>query len=292
MRFARSKKRPRKSPLGGRRRRMFRIKMVLLFLVVVVILGVFWKLLRLPEVVVEDISISGNTITKTEELRTVIEEELSGTYFFFIPKNSEFFLPRHSIEKEIISRFPRIESAEASLQGGDALLLEVSERTPHALWCGDVYLNTEDELGHCYFMDDTSFVFAKAPDFTGNIFFKYFGALDDPDFSASSSPLGHVYMQEADFSGLEVFLEAFKELGYIPVSFAKIGDGDVSVRMKSGVEILYGRDMRLAVVLDNLQSVLESNAFSNIAQEDVEYIDLRFGSKVYYKLRGGERVGG
>lgn len=288
MRFGRRSKRKRRSPLGQRRKRMFRLKMVLLVFVVVIIIGIFWWLLRLPEVVVSEIRIHGNTITKTEEIQAIAEDRLSGTYFYFVPKNSEFFLPKQKIKKDIESAFPRVKETSVSFRFGEVLVIDIEERKPHALWCGPWYLNTEEEFGHCYFLDEKSFVYAKAPDFTGHIFFTYFGVLEGA--TAPSTPIGHAYMNETDFGSIEVFLDAFEEIGYIPVSFTKLDGEDVSVRMKSGAEVRYGRDMRLSVVLDNLQSAVESEAFQDILQQDIEYIDLRFGSKVYYKLRGEEAV--
>lgn len=292
MLFMRKKKKKRSSSLGGRRRKMFRIKMVLLASVIVVIIGIFAWLLRLPEVTIHTVNIGGNNITKEEDIRIIADRHLAETYFFLVPKNSEFFLPKKAIKEELEETFTRIEVVTVSLQGGDTLNVEVIERAPNSLWCGTLYLNTEENLGNCYFIDNSSYVYAKAPDFTGNIFFKYFGQLLNEEWSSSTTPLGETVMEQTEFDGITVFLETFKEIGYIPVSFTKNPNGDFSIRMESGVEILYSEGVRLSVILDNLQSVVESDSFSEISQEQLEYIDLRFGSKVYYKLHGEEAIEG
>jgi hypothetical protein len=140
-------------------------------------------------------------------------------------------------------------------------------------------------------MDDKSYIYAKAPDFTGNVFFKYFGFLESATSTSSTTdPIEETYMNQVDFDGLEVLLNSFQEIGYVPSSYTKIDDKDISIHMESGVKVLYGKEMKVGLVLDNLQSVIESDAFKKINQEDIEYIDLRFGSKVYYKLIGEEEV--
>ena len=287
----RRKKKRQAGALGHRRAKMFRIKMVLLGLVIISIIAIFAWLLRLKDVVIYDVVITGNSITKTEEIKDIVDEHLHGSYLYVIPKNSEFFLPKRAIKTDIENTFTRIKSVEVTVLGGDAISINVEERRPYALWCGDSYINTEENLGNCYFIDDSSYVFAKAPDFTGNIFFKYFGILLGEETTTSTAPLGKEFMSKAEFDAISVFLEAFEEIEYIPVSFTRVQDGDFSVRMESGVEILYGHNTRLSVVLDNLESIIVSDLFIDLEQEQIEYIDLRFGSKVYYKLHGKDAVG-
>jgi uncharacterized protein YgiB involved in biofilm formation len=50
------------------------------------------------------------------------------------------------------------------------------------------------------------------------------------------------------------------------------------------VKVSYGEDANTVVA--NLQLVLSSDALKD-KQNEIEYVDLRFGNKVYYKLKGG-----
>jgi len=52
-----------------------------------------------------------------------------------------------------------------------------------------------------------------------------------------------------------------------------------------GSKILFARKQRSSEVLDNLKVVLKSETFKNEDAGNIEYIDLRFGNKVYFKLK-------
>jgi len=133
-------------------------------------------------------------------------------------------------------------------------------------------------------LGEGGFIFAKAPDFTGNIFFKYFGT-PETDFSRTSSePLGLEYMPPDKFRSVTAFLESFEELELEPTSFTRLSGVDFKVRFKDGSYILFGGEQSLASVLDNLQSVFESEVFLGRDDVKLDYIDMRFGNKVYYKF--------
>ena len=83
------------------------------------------------------------------------------------------------------------------------------------------------------------------------------------------------------------FIEQLKASGITPTEIAFIEDPDVELYLKDETKILFSKDIPLSRVLDNLLSVLNSDAFEENSTLNLEYIDLRFGNKVYYKERGG-----
>jgi hypothetical protein len=55
--------------------------------------------------------------------------------------------------------------------------------------------------------------------------------------------------------------------------------------MEDGSKILFARKQSSSEVLGNLKIVLESETFKDENRGDIEYIDLRFGNKVYFKIK-------
>jgi hypothetical protein len=139
-------------------------------------------------------------------------------------------------------------------------------------------------------MDEQSYIYASAPDFTGNVFFKYFGELYEHDESQGDDAITSLYMSEQDFYGIRPFIEAFENLGYTPISLTRMDDGDFELRMIDEAKIIFGNDVRLSVLLDNMESILDSDSFRETPRKPLEYIDLRFGNKVYYKFRDEDEL--
>jgi len=279
-----ARKRKRLSALGRRRKRMFKIKVALaIFIFVAVTVLIAW-LLRLPEVTINKSFVAGNSITATEDIKLIANEHMEGAYLGLVPKASAFFYPKAAIARSINNSFTRIKEVVVNKSDFTTITINVVERTPFALWCGEAYSLDGENLGNCYFIDELSYLYAKAPDFTESVFFKYFGEIEKISLHKEKAPLGASYMGAEDFFGIRPFIEAFEELGYVPVSLTRVDNKDFELRMDDGAIILFGSEAKLSVLLDNMESILDSDSFRESEGVKVEYIDLRFGNKIYYKF--------
>ena len=74
-------------------------------------------------------------------------------------------------------------------------------------------------------------------------------------------------------------------LDITPIELHPLDDDDMELYMEDGSKILFARKQRSSEVLGNLKVVLESETFKDEDRGDIEYIDLRFGNKVYFKLK-------
>ena len=270
--------------MGNRRRKIRTIKLGITVVVIAfVAVGIVW-LSRIDEVNIKTVSIIGNSAVTKVQLEAVVEKQLRGTYAFLFPRSNILLFPRNSITAGVVNVFDRIFNAEIVVEDPQTIKLIVRERQPFALYCGDTFIDTHETLGHCYFLDEGGFIFAKAPDFSGNIFFKYFGTPETDSEETSHEPLGLEYMPLEKFRSVTLFLGSFEELELEPTSFTRLDGVDFKVRFKDGSYILFGGEQALASVLDNLQSVFESEVFEQRDNVQLDYIDMRFGNKVYYKF--------
>jgi hypothetical protein len=127
----------------------------------------------------------------------------------------------------------------------------------------------------CYFMDESGFVFDEAPYFSGEVYFKFYGQMED-------------------FHKLVSFKEIVENMKLDPVAISVEENGDVKVLLSSrnssetGPEIILKIDSDFQKVAENLQTALGTEPlhtnFKN-KYSSLEYIDLRFGNKVYYRFR-------
>ena len=276
--------RKRVARLGNRRRKIRTIKLSIgVAVFVVAAIGVVW-LSRIEQVNIKTIVIVGNSAVTETQLKQVVAEQLRGTYALLFPRTNILFFPRSSITASVRDAFDRIFDAEIVVEDSQTIKLIVKERQPFALYCGDTFIDTREVLGQCSFLDERGFIFARAPDFIGNIFFKYFGKTATQTSGGPYELLGLEYMPQDKFRDLTLFLGSFEELKMKPTSLTRLDEIDFEIRLKDGSYILFGGEQSLTSVLGNLQSVFESGIILEREDMQLDYIDLRFGNKIYYKF--------
>jgi cell division septal protein FtsQ len=181
--------------------------------------------------------------------------------------------------KEYFSRVADVKVSRESLFATSVTVL-VEERTSFARWCE---ANTE-ALASCYAMDGTGFVFAPiastSPGFQTPYVFE--GAL-----SATSAPVGQQYLPST-FSALLALLERLGQAGYSPEHIVVEGAQDFSIHLARNFALRASFGMDIGSLIRNFELILSSEALRD-REGELEYIDLRFGNRVYYKLKGSEQ---
>ena len=100
----------------------------------------------------------------------------------------------------------------------------------------------------------------------------------------SEHPIGHVFVG-AHMHGIIALLQMLGQAGFSPVGAFVENDQDFRIPLTQGFYLKASFGENPATIVNNLQLVLSSDALSGKLDE-IEYIDLRFGDRVYYKLRG------
>lgn len=259
-----------------RKRRLLLLKLSGVVFFVLTLIGGFLYIVRLPSLQVTAVSISGNSLVETQDLYDAVERELAHSYGWLVPKRNIFFIPEESIQASVLSQFPRVNSATLEFTTWSSLTLTVEERVPQAMWCGENRLG-EGSTPTCYFLDAQGFVYAPAPTFTGEVYLRFYGPLE------AGEPVGQSFLTPAFFHSLLTFTNAVGASNVAIVEFALIDEEDAEVYLEDGTKILIDPSEDLERVLDNLLSVLHSDALRDRPQLKLEYLDLRFGNKVYYK---------
>src|SRR3989344_3974534 len=91
--------------------------------------------------------------------------------------NKALFYPKSAIRRSLASTYPRLKDIELRVKSGGALLISVTEREPLYTWCGENIPETDTaENQICYFLDKEGYVFDEAPYFSGDVYFKFYGA--------------------------------------------------------------------------------------------------------------------
>ncbi len=139
-------------------------------------------------------------------------------------------------------------------------------------------------------MDESGYIFDKAPYFSGEVYFKFYGLFD---INNIDNPLGS-YFSKQNFEQLVSFKYLLAGIGLKPVALYIADNGDAQMFLSDGdslmadPKIIFKVDSDFQKVAENLETALSTEPLqSNFKNKysSLLYIDLRFGSKVYYKFK-------
>lgn len=262
--------------------RQLRARMIISVLILVIFaIGIFclsWFLSR-PFVVINEITISGNSLVATDALLATTKNILADYYFGLFTKGNIFIYPEKTIRQTLAAAFPAIKNISGNLENWQTLHLSVEERIPFALWCQSI------DFTECFYLDNNGLIFSPAPIFSDNIFIKFTGG----EIDASSSPMvGKNFLPIDEFHRVTFFLDFLAPLGLTPIIFEASID-EYQISLKGGGRLIINSSDDLSIILKNLGTVLRSdNLKKAITNDTLDYIDLRYGNKVFYKLKSSE----
>lgn len=315
MRYMRDVRRVRR--LSSRRVRTKLIKIIAdrlaIFLALVgAIFLLFSQLSMLHAFSISRIVVNGNESVTNKQILAIARENISGHYFGLFSKSNILLYSRSSIENDILGDFTRIASVYVDTRDLQTVVINIAERKPAGVWCssrlselvpteadpprieeGVAPTSSEEErlgsresvveisIDYCYFLDETGFVYSRAPTFTEKLFFEFMGEIE------SDKPLGEVFLNAQAFAELNTFIDTVNGAGVETIGLDVVKDDRYELIVEGGARIIFDPNDGYETILENLSSVLASNEFRTEAGDrliKIEYIDLRFGNKVFYRL--------
>jgi hypothetical protein len=281
MRFNRGRIVVASSTLRARRRRRARVLLVSIAALLVVVGSSVFFGLHSPHTRLQTIQVTGTDPSTNKSISLFIQKELAGNYFFVVPRDSILFYFGNHLAIDILKKYPRLETASVALTSLSSISVTVSERLPQALWCGPDPADTAP----CLVLDAKGIAYGAAEASSSSTpYVVYYGALD----SSSTPPQ---FLTTAQFRALSLFVDLLaQKIDAGPaVSAAVNNEDDVTVTFQDGFRTLFILDdasTHSGDLLQRVSLVLQSQPFSANKIADFEYLDLRFGDKLYYKLKG------
>lgn len=243
--------------------------------------------------------VSGHRVIDVEELETAAREQLAGKYLFIFPKSNILYYTKNSLEDGLKDKFKRIKEISFSIKDKRTLQISLTEREPKYTWCGvELPLSDANDSAHtCYFMDDTGYIFDKAPYFSGEVYFKFYGMPQVSDVGRPTSdgdfdPLGSHFFGQ-NFGQFILFRDVLVNMGMKPKSLYVNKDKDVEIHLSRGQsvaeepKIILKTDTDFKNAAENLDAAMDTEPLKTDFQkkyQTLQYIDLRFGNKVYYRF--------
>lgn len=284
---------PRLLELKRKKRKIFIRKLIIwgiLFLIVICALSFATRIKRLN---ITEIQVSGNKVIDTDKIIESTQKITSGYYLWLFPKTNIFFYPKSRIKNELANEYKRLNNINISLSK-QKMNISVSERTPEYTWCGITPSSTADQED-CYFLDKEGFIFDKAPFFSGEVYFKFYGNTEPKkDLPAQAGDPNGSYIGKGYFDKLIALKDVLKDMGVKPVVIYVEDGEDLKIFLSrdkiltNGPVIIIKKDADFQKIAENLKAAIETDPLKTKFKNEyanLEYIDVRFGNKVYYKFK-------
>ena len=171
-----------------------------------------------------------------------------GAFFFFLL--SERFLPKSEQQKEHISQARWL------------------------YWCPPTFASGElRETSPCYYVNREGLVVAKAPRLEGKLFAKLY---DEQESKTDENVRGgNQGIEESTLA----YVKQFYEFGQFIIK----NKDTLEIGWPDAMRVIASLNDNPVTVAENLALILEKEIGDR--RDEVDYIDLRFGNRVYYKFR-------
>lgn len=217
---------------------------------------------------IRDITVIGAQALSPAEVESKFGLQINDGIRHFLSRANIFVYPQKELREALLRELPLLKSVSFTRESllSQAVIITITEREPAFLWCKD----------ECYFMDSRGFIFMKAEN--PGSFLEFRGGL-----LPHVDPVGQQFMK-GRLDNLVLLVGRLKAEGYPVRSTTVENERDISVRFENGLIVKLVLDADSTEISRNLSLILASEAFVN-GYEGIEYVDLRFGNRVYYKLK-------
>jgi hypothetical protein len=228
-----------------------------------------WYGTRLAGLTITEVTISGGETINLIYIEKIVQSRLDGTYLGIVPKRFTWWYPQDDIVEQV-TEIPRVYNVVTTRNGGTTLSVTFDEYTPAGLWCESI------DSDSCVFIDDQGYAFAKAPQLSGGSLLRMVSLYKE-------IAIGETVMDMDSYTSLWtlVTLLAEQSLYVSHIEFDQVGDAFVGLVGGGELKVLITESP--ARTVENLQTILGSLEFMHLQPGNFQYIDLRFGEKVFIK---------
>lgn len=287
------------SRLRDKKRRQKRIKNILIISAVIFILSLVIYLTNASFLQIQQINVDEVQYSNRQDIELKIKEQLEGRFMGIFSLSNAIVFSRARISREIKNNFPSIKKVDVDLKGFSTIRVELEEYVSFALWC-DIPVTPAQTLIHdeegnektsvipqvvnsfnnanCFYMNEDGIIFAPAKYDSNTDIIKTFGKI-------ASDPLRQSYSDKKTFKNLIEFSKLLRRLNIISDEIWTTNGEVYAFVTKENVKIYIDSKTDVTNLFDNLDTVIKRDAINQAQFLNIDYIDLRFGNRVFYKLK-------
>ena len=217
---------------------------------------------------IKKIHIYGAESIKREEIEDLVWEGVDQKILLF-PTKSIFFTNNQKIEENLSKKFPKISQVNLKRQIPDSVVIEMKERKPLYVFCKD--------SGPCFYLDERGVIFEE-------IFPDAISLLRIKDMRNLEVKLGSKVAEDQLLNGIKTIESKLKEKTELSPQEIILFEEKMEVQTSQNFLIYFNPKEDIEKQVQKLILTFE-NEIPQEKRENLDYIDLRFGDKVYYKYK-------
>lgn len=282
-----------------KKRRKKNISVIVWVVVSVLTLGLLVYLSHHPAIQIEKVIVSDLQYTDRTDVEKIINQQLNGQYIGLFSRANTVIFPRNQIVRTVKQAYPAIKDISFEWRGSKSIAVRITEHAPVATWC-DTPVTPAPALTHaeseniagalpqiitnasgeqCFFVNEDGFIFApvKQPEKAQGLVTLYGNLITDP--------LRKTYTNKKTFTHLLDFVRLARRLEIVITEIWTTTGEAYAFVAQPGTQLYVDSEDDVVEVFDNLKTVIERDAINKAQFANIKYIDLRFGNRVFYKLR-------
>lgn len=253
------------------------------FLSIVFFAVLMYVLFFSPFLKIQNVVIEGNQELADNELYQAAGESYAGKYLGLLPKDNFFLFPEKGLQNRLKDRFRKISELSVAKTFPDKISVTLKERQSLILWCSGGPCSLVDENGYAYMGADFD-----SPDIQQN------HLVQIVDTSAKPVALGdQVLTQKYVTFVLELMQNFPKNEGVVLTEQCSTPSrlaGEISCTSTEGIRVALSTEIPLSQTLKTMDIFMRKQLGKDEISK-LEYLDLRFENRVYYKIKGqGENL--
>lgn len=252
------------------KKKRFIKKLTFLFLIPLFVFVFITALFYVPYFRIKKISIEGNSSIDSAKIMADVSNYLTGKNFKIFPRNNFLIMPKKEIIDSLLKEFPRLKTVSLSKNFPDAIFVKVEERNNEALFC----FQNKDE--GCAFIDQNGFVFERAPYFSAGVYLSFLNE------ATTTWKLDFQAVPEEQFKKLVDFNNLLTEENIKILQIIIKKENIYELQTSEDWYILLNEQNDSQITYQNLKITLDQ---IKDKRKNLNYIDLRFGNKVFYKFK-------
>lgn len=243
------------------------------FFFTVAFIFIMWSFFFSPFFKITEIKLPENDFVTNNDIHKLI----IGSEPFNFGENL-FVLSKNRIKSDLAATFPDITNINIKKELFHSLVINFEKRVQMGIWCHP--MDGYPEGDQCYYFDKEGIVFKEAPQTEGFLILKV------QDFNHKEVSLGDKILTDGQLKFITEFNKRIAENNQIKITEFKIQPPENSYLeaiTSHGWSIYLDQNQDPVLEADNLFTILNEAIKTN--DLNLEYVDLRIPSRVFYKLK-------
>jgi len=266
----------RHSAVYKKRKKIKIVKWIILaILFLAVLIGLIF-VVRMPTFTISEIQIKGLQSANTQDVINQVELKIGGNYALVFPRKNIFFYPKDKIKEDLLNKFNTFADVQIRTVDTNKLEVAIVEKNATAVSCQSEFSIIESTFSDCFFIDASARAFQPVVGEPDQSLTRYVdGGANTATSTLTANMIGEIEKVKTNLSDRNL------ETGFIKIVDSKTAEFQILNNGKIIISLPVGEDFL---------SVLDTALNTKMLAGGVifEYVDARFGNKVFFKLHDGK----